>query len=100
MITRVTPMSVDHARALAMAYELQRFLEQLKNRPEHGEGSCVEDAWERMDDVVGMLEPDDPEPEDKSPRALRLLVTDPGVYEAHRKGEAMQRLARKPWRQS
>ena len=57
MITNVRPMSVDHARCLAMAYELHRMLAELNDRPENGEGSCVEDAWNRMHDVIGMLEP-------------------------------------------
>jgi hypothetical protein len=57
MITNVEPMSVDHARALAMAYELHRLLGELYGRSEGGPGSSVEDAWNRMDDVIGMLEP-------------------------------------------
>jgi hypothetical protein len=63
MITNVRPMSVDHARALTMAYELHRLLGELCELPENGEGSCVADAWDRMDDVIGMLEPDDPDDE-------------------------------------
>jgi hypothetical protein len=57
MITTVKPMSVDHARALAMAHELHRLLGELNERPEHGEGSCVEHALNLMDDVIGYLEP-------------------------------------------
>jgi hypothetical protein len=64
-------MSPPDARALAMAYELSRLLGELTERPEHGPGSCVEDAWDRMEDVIGMLEPD----EDEVPR-LRLVVRD------------------------
>jgi hypothetical protein len=74
MITTVKPMSVEHARCLAMAYELHRLLGELNDRPENGEGSCVEDAWNRMDDVIGMLEPDEPDPDEKpTVRSLRLV---------------------------
>lgn len=64
-------MSPQETRALAMAYELSRLLGELTDRPEHGEGSCVADAWDRMEDVIGMLEP----AEDEMPR-LRLVVRD------------------------
>src|SRR5579862_3769260 len=57
MITTVKPLSPDHARALEMACQLHELLEELKDQPGHGPGSCVEDAWERMYDVVVMLEP-------------------------------------------
>ena len=74
MITNVRPMSVDHARCRAMAYELHRLLGELFDRPEHGPGSCVEDAWNRMDDVIGMLEPDESDPDEKPTlRSLRLV---------------------------
>lgn len=57
-------MSTHEPRALAMARELQGLLEELNAHPEHGPGSCVEDALMRMEDVIGMLEPfpeeDDP----------------------------------------
>jgi hypothetical protein len=72
MITNVKPMSVEHARCLAMAYELHRLLGELNERPENGEGSCVDDAWDRMDGVVGMLEPD--EPDEEAPRRNLRLV--------------------------
>jgi hypothetical protein len=52
-----------------MAYELSRLLGELTDR--HGLGSCVADAWDKMEDVIGMLEPD----EDEAPR-LRLVVRD------------------------
>jgi hypothetical protein len=64
-------MSADHARALAMAYELHRLLGELNDRPENGEGSCVEDAWNRMDDVIGMLEPEEDAPDE--PRNVTYL---------------------------
>jgi hypothetical protein len=60
MITTVEPMSVDHARCLTMAYELHRRLGELNDRPEHGEGSPVEQAFDLMDRVIGYLEPDEP----------------------------------------
>jgi hypothetical protein len=71
VITNVKPMSVDHARALAMACELHRLLGELFDRPEHGPGSCVEDAWNHMDDVIALLEPPDLD-ERPTLRSLRL----------------------------
>jgi len=73
MITKVGTMSTDHARCLAMAYELHRLLGELNDRPENGEGSCVEDAWDRMDDVIGMLEPEEPDDEKPTVRSLRVV---------------------------
>lgn len=54
-----TPMSADHARAYAMAIELRGLLGELCDLPENGPGSAIDDAWNRMDDVVEMLEPQD-----------------------------------------
>ena len=54
----VAPLSREHARALAMAWELHQLLGQLNDRPEHGAGSCVEFAWDLMDQVIGYLEPE------------------------------------------
>jgi hypothetical protein len=73
MITSVRPMTVEHARALAMAYELHRLLGDLYDRPspDGGPGSCVEDAWNRMDDVIGMLEPEEDAPDE--PRNVTYL---------------------------
>jgi hypothetical protein len=71
-ITTVKPMSVDHARALAMAYELHRLLGDLNDRPEHGEGSCVEFALDLLDQVVGYLEPSEFEETDPLP-LLRIV---------------------------
>jgi len=51
-------MSPQVARALAMAYELRKLLEDLYNLPDHGQGSCVEGARDHMDYVIGMLEDD------------------------------------------
>lgn len=70
MITTVKPMSADHGRALAMAYELHRLLGVLYDRAENGPGSPVEEAWDHVDDVIQLLEP--PDLEEKTPRALRL----------------------------
>ena len=64
-------MSPLEARVLTMAYEISRLLGELTDRPEHGPGSRVADAWDRMEDVIGMLEPD----EDEVPR-LRLVFLD------------------------
>ncbi len=52
-----TPMSAAHARACAMAIELQPLLGELCDLPENGPGSAIDDAWNRMDDVTHMLEP-------------------------------------------
>lgn len=51
------PMSPAHARALAMARELSSLLGELNKLAENGDGSSVDDAWNRMDDVIGLLEP-------------------------------------------
>jgi hypothetical protein len=40
-----------------MAYELSRLLGELSDRSAHGRGSCLEAAWDRTEDVIGMLEP-------------------------------------------
>ena len=55
----VTPMSVERARCLAMAYELHRLLGELYDRPEGGPGSPAEAAWSALDDVIAHLEPDE-----------------------------------------
>lgn len=53
-----TPAGIElHMVALLAARELQELLEQLAAHPEYGPGSCVEDAYKRMGDVIGMLEP-------------------------------------------
>jgi hypothetical protein len=70
MITTVKPMSADHGRALAIAYQLHQLLGQLYDRPENGPGSPVEQAWDHLDEAVHLLEP--PELEERTPRALRL----------------------------
>ncbi len=50
-------VSVEHA--LAMAQALERLQKELFDMPEHGPGSCVEDALHQMDSVIGMLEPEE-----------------------------------------
>lgn len=69
-------MSPQEARALAMAYELHRLLGELCDLPEHGPGSSVADAWDRMDDVIGLLEPVSlpPEYDDEKPTVRRLRL--------------------------
>lgn len=67
--------AVGVTRALIMSHELQRLLEELCLLPEHGPESCVGDALERMDDVIGMLEPVEPTQDDGIPsRRLRLVT--------------------------
>lgn len=56
-------MTAQEARALAMAYELHALLGQLFDQPDHGPGSGVERAWDRMDEVISDLEPLPLEPE-------------------------------------
>lgn len=51
------PISADHARAYAIAIQLHRLLGELCDLPENGPGSAIDDAWNRMDDVLEMLEP-------------------------------------------
>jgi hypothetical protein len=70
-------MCPDHARALAMAYELRRLLGEIKDLPENGAGSAVEDAWNRMEDIIGLLEPprDDGGEEEDAQNPLRLPIS-------------------------
>jgi hypothetical protein len=86
MITNVRPMSVDHARALTMAYELQRLLSEINDRPEGGEGSDVESALVLMDEVVVHLEPS------------AFEGTEPGKLAGIVRRRALHSLARKRWR--
>jgi hypothetical protein len=86
MITTVKPMSVDHARALAMAYELHRLLGVVNDRPENGEGSAVEFALDLVDDVIGYLEPLDLDGTEPAPRVRTV------------RRRALHSLATKRWR--
>ena len=49
-------MTVDEARAVAMAYELRNLLGELFERPEHGRDSAVEEAWDRAKEIIDVLE--------------------------------------------
>jgi hypothetical protein len=51
-----------------------RLLGELYDRPEGGPGSCVEDAWNRMDDVIGMLQPVEEEPDRPPTREERRVA--------------------------
>lgn len=53
-------MSPHEVRAYAMACELHRLLGELCELPQNGRGSCLEAAWDSMDDVITMLEPEEP----------------------------------------
>lgn len=86
MITNVRPMSVDHARALTMAYELQRLLSEINVRPEGGEGSAVESALELVDEVVVHLEPS------------AFEGSEPGKLVGIVRRRALHSLATKRWR--
>lgn len=55
-------ISPEEARAYAMAVELQVLLEKLCQLPQNGRGSCLEAAWDGMDEVILMLEPEEPSP--------------------------------------
>jgi hypothetical protein len=57
------------ALALSYAHELHRLLGDLCDLPQHGQGSCVERAWDLMDVVVWYL---DPAPEDDALLTRRL----------------------------
>jgi hypothetical protein len=54
-------MSPLEARALAKANELHNLLGEICDQPQHGLGSCVEQAWDLMDDVVWYLDPNAPD---------------------------------------
>ena len=46
------PLDQAHERAC----ELRDILGNLFDQPQHGPGSCIECAWDRMDEVVEYLE--------------------------------------------
>jgi hypothetical protein len=49
-------MSMEHARALAMACQLHSLLGELNDKREHGAGSRIEHAWDRMDEIIALLD--------------------------------------------
>jgi hypothetical protein len=53
------PMSMEHARALAMACDLHSLLAEINEKPGHGAGPRVERAWDRMDDAIELLDDDE-----------------------------------------
>jgi hypothetical protein len=55
-------VSSEEARAYAMACELHRLLGDLCALPQNGRGSCIEAAWDCLDDVLTLLQPEDPAP--------------------------------------
>jgi hypothetical protein len=59
MITNVKPMSTDHRRALAMAYELHRLLGEIARRRGYGLHAEALAARNALDDVIAHLEPDE-----------------------------------------
>jgi hypothetical protein len=99
-------MSPDHARALAMAYELQALM--------HGMVECkdnprIDAALDLLDGVLDELDTVLPDHGKQTPHTLRLLVTAPREYEQHRAGEAreldqrrtghaLRLMATTPWR--
>jgi len=93
VITAVKPMSVDHARALAMAYELQQLLGELDAKRD----PLVKDALDLMDEVVDHL--DAAGTGERDTHALRLLVTAPQEYEKERTARAFRLLVSTPWGQ-
>jgi hypothetical protein len=92
MITTVKPMSTDHARCLAMAYELQQLLGELDAE----RNPRIEAALDLMDDVVDHL--DAAGTGERGAHALRLLVTAPQEYDRERTGRALRLLVSTPWR--
>ena len=61
--------------ALSTAQSLRSLLGDIYDLPQHGPGSCVEQAWEIMDYVVWYL---DPNAADEAPR---VRAADPGARE-------------------
>jgi hypothetical protein len=86
MITNVRPMSVDHARCLTMAYQLQRLHGDLHDRRENGEGSALESALDLVDEVIAHLEPS------------AFEGTEPGPLVGIVRRRALHSLATKRWR--
>lgn len=93
MSATVKPMGPDHARALAMSYELQALLSAMV---EARDNPRVDAALDLMEGVLDEL---DTLGEQHDAHSLRLLVTEPRDYQTHRTGQAMRQLATKPWRQ-
>ena len=88
-------MSVDEARALAMACELQALLYTLVERRDN---LRIDAAMDLMDGVMEELEALGPDHGKQSVHSLRLLVTEPEAYQEHRSAVAMRSLVRAPWR--
>jgi hypothetical protein len=86
MITAVTPMSVDHARCLTLAYQLHRLLGELHDRHGNGEGSVFESALDLVDEVIAHLEPS------------AFEGTEPGPPGGIVRRRALHSLATKRWR--
>ncbi len=68
-------MSPLEARALAKANELHNLLGEICDQPQHGMGSCLEQAWDLMDDVVWYLDPNAPDEQAKPVRSLGAAET-------------------------
>jgi len=43
-----------------MACELHQLLGELCNQPQNGRGSLLEAAWDEMDNILVLLEPEEP----------------------------------------
>jgi hypothetical protein len=68
-------MSPRESQALALANELHRVLGDICDQPQHGLGSCAEQAWNLMDDVVWYLDPYAPDEQAKPMRSLGAAET-------------------------
>jgi hypothetical protein len=88
-------MNADHARALAMAYELSNLLHALAERQDNPR---VEAALDLLDGILDELDTLAPDHGKQSPHSLRLLVTEPRQYDNHRTTQAMRHMATTPWR--
>jgi hypothetical protein len=71
---RAVEAAWKRTRALEMAQQLYDLLGELHDLPVNGPGSCVADAWDRMDDVIGLLEPDEPENDDDADRSQQRIA--------------------------
>lgn len=49
-------------RAIGLAHELNRLLGWLCEHPGNGPGSCMEEAWDLIDEAVWLLDADDDRP--------------------------------------
>jgi hypothetical protein len=59
---RGAQLQSHYVRAIEPAHELNRLLGWLCEHPGNGRGSCIEEAWDLIDEAVWLLDPADDRP--------------------------------------